>query len=150
MKVRVSIFRTLWALIVVSLIAAALLFSISFNLFLFTFPYDWRQYLIIGIWVLSTVGLFLVTFLFSYYEVFKKYVVVHRGNKKLIYYYSDVVYINEALSEKKKTVTFYTRQGHVRYLMFDSKGILYKTMIQNCKERLTKEEFERRYPKVKF
>lgn len=150
MKVRVSIFRTLWALIIVSVLGAGLIFGLTFNLFLFTFPYDWRQYLIIGIWAILTIGLFLLTFLFSYYEVFKKYVMVHRGTKKLIYYYSDVVYIDEEKSERKKTITFYTRQGHTRYLMFDKHNVLYKTMLANCKNRLSKDEFERKYPQVKL
>ena len=86
----------------------------------------------------------------SYYEIQRKYVIVHKGTKKLIYYYSDVVYIAEELSERKKMITFYTKQGHIRYLAFDRKGILYKTMLSNCKNRLDKEEFERNYPKVKF
>ena len=51
---------------------------------------------------------------------------------------------------KKKTVTFYTRQGHARYLIFDRKGLLYKVMIANCTNRLTKEEFHQKYPKVKL
>ena len=53
-------------------------------------------------------------------------------------------------SEKKKTVMFYTRQGNTRYLMFDKQGILYQTMTTHCKNRMSKDEFERNYPQVKF
>ena len=104
----------------------------------------------IGLWAGMSIVLVVVTLTTSYYEVFKKYVVVHRGTKKLIYYYSDVVYIDEKQSEKKKNICFFTRQGHCRYLLFDKKGILYETMLTNCKNRITEEEFKEQYPNVRL
>ena len=151
MKVRPSYLKTLIILIVVSIIGAAILFSFTFNLFLKPIKdWGWQPYVILGVWLALSVGLALMTFLFSYYEVFKKYVAVTRGNKKLIYYYSDVVYIDEKQYEKKKMIAFFTRQGHVRYLMGDKKNILYQTMIQNCQNRMSEEDFKRKYPQVKL
>ena len=150
MKVKVSFIRLLPAVLTIIILGAGLIFGMTFNLFLFTFPYDWRQYTIIGVWSALSITLIVLTIMTSYYEIQRKYVIVHKGTKKLIYYYSDVVYIAEELSERKKMITFYTKQGHIRYLAFDRKGILYKTMLSNCKNRLDKEEFERNYPKVKF
>lgn len=150
MKVRIPFIRLLPTLLIIIIIGGAAIFGMSFTLFVFTFPYDWRQYAIIGVWVLLSIGLIVVTILTSYYEVNKKYVSVKRGTKTLIYYFADVVYIDEEKSEKKKMVHFYTRQGHARYLLFDKEAILYKTMIVNCKNRLTKEEFARQYPQVKL
>lgn len=150
MKVRPSFVRLLPALLTVIFLGAALIFGLTFNLFVFTFPYDWRQYTIIGIWVGLSITLIVLTITTGYYEVQKKYVVVHKGFKKLIYYYSDVVYIDEEQSERKKMIHFFTKQGHVRYLTFDREGILYKTMIANCKNRIDKEEFQTKYPKVKI
>lgn len=150
MKVKVSFIRLLPAVLTIIILGAGLIFGMTFNLFLFTFPYDWRQYTIIGVWLALSITLVVLTISTSYYDIQRKYVIVHKGTKKLIYYYSDVVYIAEDISERKKIINFYTKQGHTRYLVFDRKGILYKTMLANCKNRLDKEEFEKRYPKVKF
>ena len=151
MKVRIPLWKTILLLIAVSLLAAGAMFGMSFNLFLKPIK-DWSAgaWVIIAVWFVLTVLLFVLALTTSYYEVNKKYVVVRRGTKRIIYYYSDVVYIDEQESIKHKTVSFYTNKGHVRYLPFDSKGVLYKVMLSQCKNRLTKEEFERRYPKVKI
>ena len=136
---------------IVIFLGAAIIFGITFNFFIKPIKdWNWVPYTIIGIWAALSIGLIVLTFVFSYYEVYKKYVTVKRAGKSLIYYYSDVVYIDEKQSEKSKMVCFYTKQGHSRYLMFDSKGILYKVMLANCKNRLTEEEFKERYPKVKL
>ena len=151
MKVRVPAWRLLLILLVVILVAGAAIFGLTFSQFLKPIKeWTWQPYTIIGIWLTVSAFLVIAALLGSYYEVEKKYVVVHKGRQNLVYNYSDVVYIDEEQSVKKKMVCFYTKQGHCRYLMFDSKGILYKVMLANCKERLTKEEFKARYPQVKL
>ena len=151
MKVRIPVWKTLLMLLAVILVGGLLMFGISFWNFLKPIKeWTWTNWAIIGVWAALSFFLIVAGFLTSYYEVEKKYVIVHKGASKIIYNYSDVVYIDEEQSEKKKVVSFYTNKGHVRYLPFDSKGILYKVMIANCKNRLPKEEFERRYPKVKI
>lgn len=150
MKVWVPLYRFIPSLLFLIILGGAAVFGMSFTLFLFEFPYDWRQYTLIGVWVALSIALIIGTKLSSYYVVYKKYVEVQKGFKKLIYYYADVVYIDEEKSEKKKNIHFYTRQGHCRYLIFDKKGFLYQTMLTHCKNRLTKEEFESSYPQVKL
>ena len=151
MKVRVAIWRTLLILLVVVVVGAGAIFGLTFNLFLKPFSeWGWKPWAIIGMWAIVSIGLTLAAILSSYYEVNKNYVIVQKGTQRLIYNYSDVVYIDEKQSEKSKMVCFYTKQGHARYLMFDSKGILYKTMLANCKNRLSDEEFAIKYPKVKL
>ena len=138
-------------LIIVIILGAAIIFGITFNFFIKPIKdWDWVPYTIIGIWGALSIGLIILTFAFSYYEVYKKYVTVKRAGKSLIYYYSDVVYIDEAQYKKNKTIAFFTNQGHSRYLMGDKKDILFQTMLQNCKNRLSDEEFRRKYPKVKL
>ena len=151
MKVRIPVWKTLLILLLVIVLGAAIIFGFTFYSFLKPVKdWPWSNWAIIGVWGSLSLGLIIAAFLTSYYEVEKKYVVVHKGTKKLIYYYADVVYIDEEQSEKKKVVSFYTNKGHVRYLPFDSKGLLYKAMLAGAKNRLTKEEFESRYPKVKI
>ncbi len=151
MKVRVPAWRLLLILLVVIVFGAGVVFGFTFNMFLKPIKeWTWQPYAIIIVWFVISTFLIVAALLGSYYEVEKKYVVVHKGAQKLVYNYSDVVYIDEEQSVKKKMVCFYTRQGHCRYLMFDKKGILYKVMIANCKDRLSKEEFQARYPQVKL
>ena len=151
MKVRPSFWKTLGILAIVIVLLAGIIFGFSFNLFLKPIQnWGWQPYVIIGVWAILSIGLGIAAFLFTYYEVFKKYVQVTRGNKKLIYYYSDVVYIDEKQYNRGKMIAFYTKQGHVRYLMGDKKDILYQAMLKNCTNRLTEEEFKSKYPQVKM
>ena len=151
MKVRVSPWRLLSMLLILIILGAGIIFGFTFNFFLHPIKdWGWQPWVILGIWFGTSVLLIVLTLTTSYYEINKRYVIVHKGRQKLCYNYSDVVYIDEEQSLKKKTVTFYTRQGHARYLIFDRKGLLYKVMIANCTNRLTKEEFHQKYPKVKL
>lgn len=151
MKVRPVVGKTIGILIAIIILGAGIIFSFTFNLFLKPIAnWGWQPWVIIGIWLAASIALILATFLASYYEVYRKYVSVKKGTKTLIYYYSDVVYIDEAQYHKNKTIAFFTKQGHSRYLMGDKKDILFQTMMQNCKNTITAEEFKRRYPKVKL
>lgn len=137
-------------MLIASVVFVGVLFFLMFlNTFL-TLPWDWRQWTIIGFWAVSGIALIVITPLNIYYEINKRYVVVSKYGKKTTYNYSDVVYIDEEKSEKKKVVHFYTNKGHARYITFDQKGLLYKTMLANCKNRLSKEDFEANYPNVKL
>ena len=131
------------------LVAGAGVFGMCYNIFLLQ-EWNWVQPFIIAVYVLSSIALFILMPRGIYYEVNKKYVIVVKYKKELVYNYSDVVYINEELSEKKKTICFYTNKGDVRYITFDREGLLYKTMLENCKNRISKEEFESTYPNIKF
>ena len=150
MKVRISLKRLIGPLIAIIFIGGLIIFGLTFYLFIFQFPYDWKQYTIIALYVAGSITLIIAVRFSTSYEVNKTYVTFNKGRTQLIYYYSDVVYIDEEKSEKKKLIHFYTRQGHCRYLYFDEKDLLYKTMLVNCKNRLSKEEFEEKYPQVKL
>lgn len=149
MKVYPLLKKTIIMLLVTVLTVGAFLFLICFNLFLFN-AWDWRQPLIIGAWFVSSLILFILTPRNIYYEVNKKYVSVYKYRKQTIYYFNDVVYIDEEKSLKHKTVYFYTNKGHARYLTFDKQNLLYPTMLAHCKNRLSKEEFAQNYPNVKL
>lgn len=151
MKVRPSFRKTIIMLLIIILIGAGIVFSFTFSFFLKPIQnWGWEPYTIIGIWLAFSIALVILSFFFYHYEVYKKYVTVVRLNKKLIYYYSDVVYIDESQYEKSKTIAFFTRQGHSRYLVGDKKDILYNTMLANCTNRIDSEEFRRKYPQVKL
>ena len=149
MKVYPLIRKTILMLVVSILVGAGIVFGMTFHLFLFT-KWGWAQPTIIAIFAVASLVLIVLGPRAVYYEVNKKYVIVSKYGKKLMYNYADVVYIDEKLSEKKKVVHFYTNKGHTRYLVFDRQGLLYKTMLHNCKNRISEEEFHQTYPNVKF
>ena len=151
MKVRVAAWRILLILLVVIILGAGIIFGFTFSMFLKPVTqWTWHPWAIIAVWTVISVFLIIAALVGTYYEVEKSYVIVHKGTKKLVYNYSDVVYIDEEQSRKRKMVCFYTRQGHCRYILFDKKGILFKVMLANCKKRLSEEEFKERYPQVKL
>lgn len=86
----------------------------------------------------------------NWYEIGKKSLTHHKGNNLLVYYYSDILYIDQAYSEKHKVLLFYTKQGHERYLPMDSEMKIYQAVIERCKHLISQEEYQIRYPKTKF
>ena len=99
--------KTFLMLTITVLFVGLALFLMCINIFLFN-EWDWRQPLIIGAWLISSIVLFILTPLNVYYEVNKKYVMVIKYRKKTIYNFADVVYIDEEKSEKHKSVHFFT------------------------------------------
>ncbi len=148
MKVTVPFIRTFRIWLVSFLIGAALIFLCFSQIFLR--EWDFVQPLIITIFVLVMIVLLVLAVKLNYYEVNKKYLIQHKFNKDFIYYYSDVIYIDRKSSEKSKTLSFVTKNGHTMYLAFDKEGYIYKTMICECKNLVSYEELQRKFPNIKI
>ena len=149
MKLYIPRYKTILTFLAAFIFLGAALFGICFWIFL-DWPWDFRQPLIIGLWLLSSIVFLILSLTANYYVLNKKYIMVKRLGKELYYYFSDVVYIDEEKSEKKKMIHFFTRQGHTRYLTFDKEGLIYKTMLEKATNRISKEEFEKKYPDVRL
>jgi hypothetical protein len=108
------------------------------------------QILIIILYVLTSIGMLVLSLVRNFYVIENKYLVQVRAFKEAYYHYNDVVYIDKEQSEKKRTLVFYTNKGHVRYLAFDRNGEIYQAMLKKCNNLLSKEEFKKRYPNVKM
>ena len=100
--------------------------------------------------------LFLATSIFCYISITQTYyeingpVFIHSKMGKVIEYtFNNIIYIDEEFSKKKKMFRFFTKEGKEHLLIFDRKGILYETALIKC-PLISKEEFERRFPKVKM
>lgn len=132
---------------------AGLVMSTIFYL-TFGYPYTWPplplHYLVASL----PLAIAIVTAIFgikmNFYEIGKKYLVHHKGNKQLVYHYSDILYIDEAYSDKHKILLFYTRQGHERYLPMDDEQLIYQAVKKHCDRLVSKAEYQIRYPKVKM
>ena len=149
MKVPVDYRRTIILFIIFDLLFALVIFLSCFKLFV-TPNWGVVQIVIIAVYVfLSGVMLFL-SFKRNFYVIESKYLVVVRAFKEMYYCYSDVVYIDEEQSEKRRVLCFFTNKGHTRYLPFDKNGEIYKAMKKRCHNLISKEDFARLYPNVKL
>ena len=149
MKLPVDRKRTIITFVIADIIFAALLFLSCINLFLFQ-KWNAIQFAIIGVFVIVSVLMLVLSLTRNFYVIESKYLVVVKVNKEMHYYYTDVVYIDKEQSERRKVLCFYTRQGHTRYLPFDKEGKIYTTFLNKCHNAIDKEGFKKNYPNVKI
>lgn len=129
-------------------IAAVVFFLVCIGLFLFQ-DWNWVQPVIIGVFLLVSIGFYIITLNAFSYKAEKKYLEVHRFKKTMYYYYSEIIYIYEEKSRKKKQIIFITNKGHVRYLTYDKDGQLLNTLIEKCQNTVSLDEVRRRFPSIK-
>ena len=149
MKLPVDRKRTLKIFFIADFAFAVVLFLSCINLFIFQ-RWNVTQFIVIAIFVLISVFMLIMSLTRNFYVIEKKYLVVVKGNKELHYNYDDVVYIDKEQTERKRTLSFCTKQGHVRYLPFDKDGKIYNAFLNKCHNLIEKEEFDRIYPNVKI
>lgn len=126
--------------------------AMIFGCFYYIFFTKWNaiQPTIISIYVAVMIALFFISLYTNYYEIFRKYFVIHKFGKEFQYNYSDIIYIDKDYSEKKKTILFATKYGHIRFVTFDQNGVLYYTMIEQCENLMSREEALVKYPSLKI
>ena len=148
-KLRPSAFKLAIYAVVAFLIIGTIVFISFFSLFV-TFPWEPIVYFFI-IAIPSLVLLFFFLSLkYYYYVIEKKFFVVRKFNKEYYYNYDDIIYIDTHRKSPKKAIAFYTNKNDVRYLTTDKNDVLYKTLLNKCKNLLTDDEFRIRYPNVKI
>ena len=147
MKLPVDRKRTLKIFFIADIAFGIMLFLSCMNLFIFQ-RWNATQTIIVILYAVISVFMLILSLTRNFYVIEKKYLVVVKGTKNMFYNYEDVVYIDKLQSEKKKTLTFCTKQGHVRYLPFDKDGEIYKAFLKNCHNLMEKDDFIKQYPKV--
>ncbi|MDY0177652.1 MAG: hypothetical protein GX807_00070 [Erysipelotrichia bacterium] len=150
MKLQLSLFRMTYTFLIAAVLGAALVFGALWWLFLDSGAWDWRQWTVIAVFAASTIFFYILSILQNYYILERKYVLIHRFKKEMIYYFSDVIYIDEKYSKKHKMILFVTNRGDVRYLTFDKKGVLYQAMLERCSNLVDFETLKFRHPNVKL
>ena len=65
------------------------------------------------------------------------------------YFWSDIIYIDQEFSKKKKMFLFYTKDGREHYLAFDKEGLIFSKALEKC-HLMDKEEFKRKFPNKKI
>ena len=75
---------------------------------------------------------------------------IHSKMGKVVEYtFNNIIYIDEEFSTHKKMMRFFTKDGREHLLVFDKEGKLYETALDKC-PLISKEEFQRRFPKIKM
>ena len=149
MKVPVDRKRTIITFIIADLVFAIILFLSCITLFL---SKNWNaiQFAIIGLFVLVSIVMLILSLTRNFYVIEKKYLVVVKANKNMFYNYEDVVYIDKEQTERRRVLVFCTNKGHMRYLPFDKNGEIYKAFTKKCHNLLDKEQLKAKYPDIKL
>ena len=80
----------------------------------------------------------------TYYEIQGPVFIHSKMGKVVEYTFSNIIYIDEEFSIKKKMMRFFTRDGKEHLLVFDKNAVIYTTALKKC-PLISKEEFERRF-----
>jgi hypothetical protein len=149
MKVWPSIKKTLLLALVIFLFSAVIVFTSCINLFLFQ-EWDYRQWLIIGVFLVSSI-LILIFSLRTYFYVIEKHeLVVVKFKRELVYPYSEIIYIDQNQKRKNSTITMVMKSGQIIYLIPDKNNQVYQSLENNCDNLLDKQEVIYKYPRIKL
>ena len=129
------------------IIGVVLFFSL-FNLFVK--QWDATQPVIISVYTLAMIAILIISLNTHYYEINKKDITECKFGKKFIYFYSDIIYIDEQESLRTKTLCFVTNKGHVKYLTFDKEGKIFKAVTSKCRNLITREKVKSKFPGIKI
>ena len=145
-------------ILIATMAALALLcilaFGSRFNYFNKTWeqciPLFTRDMIILAVAIALTVAASIMLSAKNYYVITKDSLVHHRMYDELYYNYKDILYIDEEYTHKKETLLFYTNKGDQRFLVLDKEHKIYDALKSNCKNLISREEFHRKFPKVKL
>lgn len=149
MKVKPSLKKMIGMALIVALICGLVIFASCFNIFIFQ-KWDYSQWLIIGVFVASTIALFFISINSYHYVINKNTLEVHRFRKIMAYPYEEVIYLDESKGSKNNTITFVMKTGSTIYLIPDKNGLVYQTLVENCQNLQTKEQIKAKFPSIKL
>ena len=85
----------------------------------------------------------------TFYQIEGATFIHSKMGKVVEYTFNNIIYIDQDFSEQKKMMRFFTKDGKEHLLVFDKEGKLYQAALNKC-PLISKEEFERRFPKIKM
>lgn len=103
-----------------------------------------------SIWIVLNVVSIFILFKYNFYIINNNELIHHRFNKELHYQFNEIIYIDEKSTLKNRTLLFYTSKGDARYLILDKDKELLKILQTNCKNLLTKEAFQAKFPNIRL
>lgn len=101
-------------------------------------------------------ALFLTSAFFCYISITQTYYLLDKDKithskmgKTYVYYFRDILYIDEEWSKKHKMLLFYGAEGRGRYLAFDVEGKIFEYAMERS-HLMSREEYLMRYPNAKM
>lgn len=149
MKIWPSFQKTLLLALVIFLFSAGIVFTSCINLFLFE-EWDYRQWLIIGVFLASSLLILIFSLRTYFYVIEKRELVVVKFKRELIYPYSEIIYIDQNQKRKRSTITIVMKSGQIIYLIPDNKNQVYESLQKNCDDLLDKQEVMNKFPRIKL
>ena len=73
-----------------------------------------------------------------------------RFGKEEVYEFKNVLYIDEPYSEKHKALTFYLKDGKLKFISFDKDKKIVDVFLTHCKNTISREQFAARFPTIKL
>ncbi|HPY79581.1 MAG TPA: hypothetical protein PLY58_02585 [Bacilli bacterium] len=149
MKVWPSRKKVIWLGIAIFLFSAVLVFASCISIFL-SKNWDYRQWLIIGVFLGMSIVIFILTISTYFYVIEKDQLVVVKFRRGLFYPYSDILYIEQNPNKKEATITIVMKSGQSIYLIPDKVNKLFEALEKNCKNLMSKEDVKNRFPRIKL
>jgi MFS family permease len=149
MKVWPSFKKTLLLALVIFLFSAGIVFTSCINLFLFQ-EWDYRQWLIIGVFLVSSILILIFSLRTYFYVIEKRELVVVKFKRELVYPYSEIIYIDQNQKRKNSTITIVMKSGQTIYLIPDKGNQVYESFQKNCDHLLDKQEVINKFPRIKL
>ncbi len=149
MKVWPSFQKTLLLALVIFLFSAGIVFTSCINLFL-SKEWDYRQWLIIGVFLASSLLILIFSLRTYFYVIEKRELVVIKFKRELVYPYSEIIYIDQNQKRKNSTITIVMKSGQTIYLIPDKKNQVYESLQKNCEHILSKDEVINKFPRIKL
>ncbi|HKM10292.1 MAG: hypothetical protein PHI75_02590 [Bacilli bacterium] len=149
MKVWPSFQKTLLLALVIFLFSAVIVFTSCINLFLFE-EWDYRQWLIIGVFLASSILILIFSLRTYFYVIEKRELIVIKFKRELVYPYSEIIYIDQNQKRKRSTITIVMKSGQIIYLIPDNKNQVYESLQKNCDDLLDKQEVMNKFPRIKL
>ena len=148
MKVHIPFIRIFKLWLAIFFVGAAVLFLALISFFLK--KWELLQIASVIAYVVVMILILILAVTTQYYEINKKDITDCKFGKKFVYFYSEIIYIDEEQSLKSKVLTFITNRGKVIYLNFDKEGLIYKAAISKCKNLVSLQEIKTKYPYIKI
>jgi uncharacterized membrane protein YcjF (UPF0283 family) len=149
MKIWPSFQKTLLLALVIFLFSAVIVFTSCINLFLFE-EWDYRQWLIIGVFLASSILILIFSLRTYFYVIEKRELIVIKFKRELVYPYSEIIYIDQNQKRKRSTITIVMKSGQIIYLIPDNKNQVYESLQKNCDDLLDKQEVMNKFPRIKL
>lgn len=113
---------------------------------------EWKAEQIITFIIIVVLGISVfILSLFSYYYVFENncFLLVKFG-KTYQYDYKNIIFVDFEKAKKQDTITLYTKNAKMQYLLHDKNHKLIEELEKRCNNLLSVDEFRRLHPEEKY